>query len=313
MNKQTPGPTSDSFLSTKIHSYLELIRPANIVTAFADVLAGFAVAGGTIAISDQSLSIAPEGLLWLLLSTFGLYGGGVVFNDVYDADLDARERPERPIPSGRVSVNEASVLGSFLLLGGVVAAFAINLFCGAMAICIVVFALLYDAVAKQNSFWGPLIMGMCRGGNLMMGIAISPLVIFDMYYLPLLPIAYIAAITLVSKGEVHGGSRRTGWIGTTLVGLVLISLFALGASSYFELNPALPFILIFGLAVIPPFVKAAANPEAAIIKKTVKRGVISLILLNSVLAAGFSGWVLGFLVVILLPFSLLLGHLFAVT
>ena len=73
--------------------YLELVRPANVATALADVLAGYAVAG-----------LGNPGLGWLLLSTACLYAGGVVLNDVFDRDLDRIERPERPIPSGRVSV-----------------------------------------------------------------------------------------------------------------------------------------------------------------------------------------------------------------
>lgn len=77
----------------KIRAFLELMRPANIVTAFADILAGFAVAGGVISFTGETSLITPDGLGWLLLSTFGLYGGGVVFNDVFDAELDAKERP----------------------------------------------------------------------------------------------------------------------------------------------------------------------------------------------------------------------------
>ena len=72
---------------------LRLTRPANIVTAIADILAGVAISG----FLRDGHDYTP--VLWLVLSTVGLYGGGVVFNDVFDAKLDAVERPERPIPS----------------------------------------------------------------------------------------------------------------------------------------------------------------------------------------------------------------------
>src|SRR5690606_37006300 len=101
----------------KIAAYFQLMRPANLVTAVADVLAGVTIAGA-VTMPDRSLSIAL-----LCLSTIGLYGGGVVFNDVFDAELDKKERPERPIPSGRISVKQATLLGLALLGTGITAAF----------------------------------------------------------------------------------------------------------------------------------------------------------------------------------------------
>jgi 4-hydroxybenzoate polyprenyltransferase len=91
--------------------YLELVRPANVATALADVLAGYAVAG-----------LGSPGLGWLLMSTACLYGGGVALNDFFDRGLDRIERPERPIPSGRVSSRAAAGLGLGLLALGVIAA-----------------------------------------------------------------------------------------------------------------------------------------------------------------------------------------------
>ena len=54
-------------------AYVELLRPANVVTAVADVLAGFAIAGLR----------HPDTLPWLIVSSCCLYAGGVVLNDVY--------------------------------------------------------------------------------------------------------------------------------------------------------------------------------------------------------------------------------------
>ena len=65
-------------------AYLQLMRPANIITAWADVLAGGAAGFGAagIVLSSVLLSGAPApealtNLRWLLLATTGLYGGGV--------------------------------------------------------------------------------------------------------------------------------------------------------------------------------------------------------------------------------------------
>src|SRR3569833_2812340 len=85
---------------------LTMARPANILTAHAEVLAGYAAAQ-----TDQF-----SHLVLLLIATTGLYGGGIVWNDVCDAAQDASERPECPIPRGTVSRTQAATFGGFLLL-----------------------------------------------------------------------------------------------------------------------------------------------------------------------------------------------------
>ncbi len=314
MSEPLTKPKTSSSYST-VFSYLELMRPANIVTAFADILAGFAAAGGFLALAGGSLLVSPRSidLVWLLASTFGLYGGGVVFNDIFDVKLDARERPERTIPSGRVSKTGAIVLGVILLSSGVLFAFQVTFAGGMIAIAIAVCAFLYDYWAKHSVVWGPLFMGLCRGGNLLLGASIIPLALSQIWFLAPIPIAYIAAITLISQGEVHGGSRATGLSALLLVLLVTGFLLLLPFITEFQFLTALPFIVIFGIAVLPPFYKAYRNPLPEIIKKAVKKGVISLILLNAAIAAGFAGFILGILTLLLLPISLLLSKIFAVT
>ncbi len=300
-------------LADRIRALLELMRPANIITAFADIIAGFAAAGGIIILEYSSIATIPPELVQLLLSTFGLYGGGVVFNDVFDAELDAKERPERAIPSGRISKSAAILLGAGLLLIGVISAFTVNYEAGFLSIAITFFVLLYDYWGKHSSLWGPLFMGLCRGGNLLLGAMVFPFLIGSLWFLALIPIAYIGAITLISQGEVHGGDQTSGYIGLGLVLMVTGALLLLGLQSSYNTLIALPFVIVFGSLVIPSFLKAALTPEAALIKKAVKRGVLSLILLNSALAAGFAGWTMGIITALLLPLSLLIAKLFDVT
>lgn len=296
----------------KLRAFLELMRPANIVTAFADILAGFAAVGGTIYFTD-SLSVEPSGLGWLLLSTFGLYGGGVVLNDVFDAETDAKERPERAIPSGRVSKTEAAILGIILHATGILTAFLVNPVAGTIAVLIMICTVIYDSKAKHSVFWGPLFMGLCRGGNLLLGCSILPLILFDVWFLALLPIIYIASITLISRGEVAGGSKVHGNIALAMVSIVLVALLLLSLLPGFDLYHSFPFLILFAGMILPAFLNAARNPEALTIRKAVKRGVIALVLLNSVIAAGFAGFLLGLIVFGLLLMSILLSKVFAVT
>ena len=117
--------------------YLELLRPANVATALADVLAGYAVAGLP----------GPRYLAWLLPATACLYAGGVVLNDVFDRDIDRKERPERPIPSGRVTTKAAATLGAALIGAGVILGSMAGPASGAVAAATAGCILLYDAWA----------------------------------------------------------------------------------------------------------------------------------------------------------------------
>lgn len=297
-------------MNSRLRAALELMRPANIITAFADILAGVTIAAGSVLSLNESWTV----VCWLLLSTFGLYGGGVVLNDFFDAGLDAKERPERPIPSGRISSSAAGILGFLLLLLGIASAFMVNGTAVALAVGIAICAVFYDTKAKHSAFWGPLFMGSCRGGNLLLGVSLIPVVLPEVWFLALIPLTYIASITLVSQGEVHGGNKVFGF---TALGLILfitgsfLLLPALGFS--FSLTTALPFLFVFGMMVILPFYRAARNPEPSLIRTAIKRGVLSLVILNSVFAAGFGGWISGLAVGSLFFVSVIIAKLFRVT
>lgn len=306
MDTATPHPS-------RLRAYLQLARPANVVTAWADVLAGFAIAGATLTLDGWTAAADLSALGWLLGTTTGLYAGGVVLNDVFDADLDAAERPERPIPSGRASRRGAALFGAGLLAGGITAASRVGPVSGLLAALIAGTAVLYDARAKPHPFFGPLTMGLCRGGNLLLGVSAVPAMLATSGYLGFIPVAYIAAVTAVSRGEVHGGSRRSGVLAVTLVAGVIGSLLVLGLRSDYRVLHALPFVLFLAAQVVPPFVRAARTPNPKPIRRAVKAGVMALIPLNAALAAGFAGWLYGLGVLLLLPLSMGLARLFAVT
>ncbi len=295
--------------------YLELMRPANIVTAWADILVGFAASGSSLIFANlmngEAVNLIP--LAWLLLATTGLYGGGIVFNDVFDAELDAKERPTRAIPSQRVSVQNATRLGILLLIIGCLAAVQVSLLSGAIAVIITFAALFYDAISKHHPVFGPMNMGLCRGSNLLLGVSVIPAMVGERWYLALIPILYIAAITAISQGEVHGGKKITGTVAVLLIVIVLTAILALAIFTDYSAIAALPFAILLGIRVLPMFIQAALEPIPDKIRTAVKAGVLSLIILDATMASGFAGWYYGILVVILLPLSMSLAKLFAVT
>ena len=286
------------------------MRPANIVTAISDVLAGVAIA--LLFVPAETNALNGVMLLALVVSTIGLYGGGVVFNDVFDADLDARERPERPIPSGRVSPQGATTLGTVLFLIGVAAAGTVGTWPAVIAVAIVAMCLVYDKWGKHHAIFGPLTMGLCRGLNLLLGLSYSLMAIDQVWFLACVPVVYIAAVTTISRGEVHGGQRTPLLVSAMLYGVVLTCIVAFGVyyqGSILAIGMVLPFILF----VFPPLVKAIRTLDAGDVRNSVKHGVIGLIFMNAAWTAAAGMWTLTFATLLLFPVSIWLAKLFAVT
>ena len=300
----------------KAMAYIRLTRPANIVTAIADILAGLAVSGMGITLfaseTEKVAAVSPGALFWLCLATIGLYGGGVAFNDVLDADLDRVERPERPIPSGEVSVTNAAIMASSLLLLGILASWQVSALSGMIALAVAILALLYDAWGKHQLIFGPINMGLCRSGNLLLGVSAIPAMVGEVWYLGFIPLIYIAAITMVSRGEVHGKNKNALQGGLAMYALIVVTVFWI---SLVNGNPwqVLPFLALLCYLIFPPLIKALRTQQPKMIGRAVKMGVISLIVLNACLASAYAGWESGLIVSLLLPFSLWIAKKFAVT
>src|SRR5436309_12019196 len=125
---------------SRIRTYGQLIRLPNVFTALADIILG---ALASTEFAGSSLSGSWEVKLALLLAASAcLYSGGMVWNDFFDLEQDKRERPFRPIASGRVSRRSAGWIGAALLAAGL--ALAAGAGAAFLAGSLVVAILLYD-------------------------------------------------------------------------------------------------------------------------------------------------------------------------
>lgn len=267
-----------------LRGYLELLRPANVVTAIADVLAGYAVAGRA----------NHRALPWLLIATVCLYAGGVVLNDFFDRGLDAVERPERPIPSGRVPAHRAAALGAALMASGVAAAGRATWAAAVIAAVITSLVLLYDVRGKRHAIAGPVNMGLCRGFNVVLGIAAVPAALAAGWPIAVLSVIYIAAVTTVSRGEVHGGKTGAATFALVSLGVVLIALTTLAMSADTSARiAALGLTAALGFRVLPPFWQVSKDPRPEVVRRAVKTGVLSLALVDATIGTAYAGPVYG--------------------
>ena len=288
--------------------YLQLMRPANLVTAIADILAGLSLA--KFIFSTDILSI--QTIILLSISTVGLYGGGVVFNDVFDAELDAIERPERAIPSGKVSKQNATILGILLLVIGIFCASIVSFESMIIAFVVAVLALVYDKFGKHHAFFGPINMGLCRGGNLLLGMSVLASSLQEFWWIGIIPVLYIAAITMISRGEVHGGNQSILYFAGFLYLIVSISQIIM-SYQFGNLLITLPFVSLHIFLIFKPLIVAIQNPIGPNIGKAVKAGVLALIVMDAAWVSTSGNFQLAIGVLLLLPLSIKIAKIFAVT
>ncbi|MFD2101515.1 UbiA-like protein EboC [Flagellimonas iocasae] len=299
-------------MGPRLKAYFQLCRPANLPTAAADIIAGISIAGLFAHLDAFQLPVVGSFLfIPLILASVFLYAGGVVLNDVFDIEIDKVERPERPIPSGVVPLGNARAFGFVLLFIGIGLAFLVNNICGIVSVFLAISILSYDKFAKHHAFFGPLNMGICRGLNLFMGISL--LNGYGQWPYVLVPIVFIFAVTMVSRGEVHGKNKGNIIVAGLLYVAVLLGVYYLHCVYAEGSLWYLLFLGLFAFMVFRPLIRAYKENTPINIKKAVKAGVLSIILLDAALAVAHANIIIGLVVLLLLPLSMYLAKQFAVT
>jgi 4-hydroxybenzoate polyprenyltransferase len=138
-----------------------LLRLSLAPSAAADIAAGIVIGAG----------FWPGGIgpFLLIAASLCVYHGGMVLNDWADRALDAEARPERPIPSGSVPASSAALLGFSLLLAGPWLALGSARPSAYALGAVAALACAYDLFGR-GPWLGPLLLGLCRAGNLAAGV-----------------------------------------------------------------------------------------------------------------------------------------------
>lgn len=213
-----------------LETLLQLGRVSNLPTVWTNVLAGTALAAGTV----QGWR---TGMVLLAMSL--LYVGGMYLNDYFDRDIDARERPRRPIPAGDVSAVTVRAFGFGMLGLGVVLIAAMGVTAAATSAALALAIVLYDAFHKANPV-APVIMGLCRALVYCAAAAVvTASVPTTVFVAALALLAYVAGLTYAARQE---SLDRIGnlWPLCLLVAPMLLALPALregpvAAFAYFTL------------------------------------------------------------------------------
>jgi 4-hydroxybenzoate polyprenyltransferase len=166
--------------------WLQLVRLPNLLTVPGDPLAGALLTGAALDWRPAVASVC-------------FYAAGLISNDLFDAAADARDRPDRPIPSGTVSRTAAGIVAGALAVTGLALAPTI------IGVALLAAILLYNTGGKRIPVFGPINMGACRGLSFMLGAA-------AFHPAAGLLALYIAVVTGIARHEMTAPPGAARWL-----------------------------------------------------------------------------------------------------
>ncbi|MCJ1674079.1 UbiA family prenyltransferase [Rathayibacter sp. VKM Ac-2929] len=259
----------------ELRDWLELVRAKAALSVLGDTVAGAAWAGRAPGARTVALPLASA----------LLYSAGMALNDYADAELDALERPERPIPSGRIRRGAALGLAAGLTGAGIaVAALVDGRRSLLLSVPLAASIWSYDLLAKPTPL-GPVVMAACRGLDVLLGAgaggvrAAAPA--------SAAVAAHTLGVTVLSRGEVHG--TRPALAGAAATGTAALAL-ALGIGAVrAKGGPAIGAVVAVAIArwialVLVPQLRAARTPDAASARTATRSGIAGMVPLQAALA-----------------------------
>jgi UbiA prenyltransferase family len=171
---------------------LKLGRVSNLPTVWTNVIAGATIANAAATIAD---------LVVIGLAMTAFYVGGMYLNDFFDRDIDAKERPGRPIHAGDVGASTVSAIGFALLAVGIALLTPFGLVPAIWGLALAAAIVLYDVWHKGNAI-APVIMGVCRAlVYLATGAAMSGNIRLALIAGAIALAAHIVGLTYAAKQE----------------------------------------------------------------------------------------------------------------
>lgn len=282
-----------------LKQYLLLIRLPNVFTTPSNILAGYFSLTSPSDASFLHLSM-------LMASSSLLYIYGIILNDYFDLETDRKERPSRPLPSGRVSRRSALFLAVLTLSAANVIAFMVSapsLMISAL-LSAVVFA--YDYSLKRGKF-GPLAMGLARFLNVFLGASPALLSLsssigqtagipWTTLFAAVAMLAYVYAIMLLSRREV-GEYEKSAYRKSIVQSFSIITGIAVATAVlgfYRRVAEMSVNILLFSIVMYLTWRGTISNAgdtgeQWQKIQNAIRNLVLSIVILDSIFITAFAG------------------------
>ena len=258
----------------------------------------------------------------LILSSLLLYLSGIVFNDYFDIEEDRKERPFRPLPSGKVTKQKAFIIAAASMLAGNILVFAVGAASVVISIILSVTIIAYNFRLK-HTIAGPFTMGAARFLNVFLGASPAfPALLFSNNNILILRIIlvsvsvflYVIAISILSRMEI-GATRsiQTVMCPFFIIFAVITMIIFAGLVGVFKINLVVSLTLFAGTVIITFKQTIFKDYSSTGIQKSIKIMVLSIIILDSVFVSGTAGLYYGLATLLLIIPSIVLARKLYVT
>jgi geranylgeranylglycerol-phosphate geranylgeranyltransferase len=133
-----------------VNPYLKLVRIHNVIGAAIGDFTGYVV--------SSAWNFNLEKLIISLIVVSLVAAGGYAINDVYDVEIDKINKPDRPLPSGRISIKNAVTLSYSTMIIGSGLAFILGILQGLLAILTSIALIYYAKTLKRQGLPGNIIV-----------------------------------------------------------------------------------------------------------------------------------------------------------
>jgi 4-hydroxybenzoate polyprenyltransferase len=309
-------PPAGGLRASGLWAWLQLLRVPNLLTVPGDAIAGFllAQAAGLSAARPQ-LRLALAGTVSLLI-----YAAGLLWNDWFDLPEDLRERPSRPLPSGRVRPGPVALVANVLVAASIAVAAVAGRTTLWVTVVLGAVVLAYDMALKRVPLIGPLAMGSCRGLSVLVGAA--ALGADGLTRAPVIAAAagitlYVAAVTWLARGETRQRdvTMQCAAIAAAFVAWLVAVAVALLATGSVEPRWRWAMLLLAALAglwLVGCLVALGRQGQPRIVQRTVGGLIRGIILVQAalVLSAGWTGLTIAIGLMACFVLNRLLGRVF---
>jgi 4-hydroxybenzoate polyprenyltransferase len=229
--------------------WLRLIRVPNLLTVPGDPLAGFLLASAGAAGELRPLALAAAAGASCCLYVFGL-----ILNDLMDLEADLRERPERPLPAGEITVPQARMAAIAMGLSGLNLALVAGRASLAVAAALAALICLYDSLHARSRVVGLAAVGLCRGLSLLLGASAARPELFARWDVSLAPVwvavaglsVTVMGISAVARREAEAGAPAGAARWAPFGGALATLLgFVIAASASGRLSGLAPTVYVF--------------------------------------------------------------------